>query len=64
MASAQLVAAMPADVPFERLYLELEASLYGDAIDPKDGYLKVLQGPGLGMDPDPDVLKDYRADDV
>jgi len=63
MASAQLIATMPGDVPFERLYLDLEASLYGDAINPVDGYLAVPQGPGLGMDPDADVMKDYAAAD-
>ncbi len=61
MATAQLVATMPGDVPFERLYLDLEASLYGDAIDPVNGMLAVPQGPGLGMDPDPDVMRDYRV---
>jgi L-alanine-DL-glutamate epimerase-like enolase superfamily enzyme len=62
LASAQLVAAMPGDVPFERLYLDLEASLYGDLINPVDGYQTVPQGPGLGMDPDPDVIRDFRVD--
>jgi len=62
MATAQLVAAQDGDVPFERLYVNLEASLFGDAIDPVDGMLAVPQGPGLGMDPDPDVIKDYRVE--
>jgi L-alanine-DL-glutamate epimerase-like enolase superfamily enzyme len=41
-------------------YFDLEAQLYGDAIIPKDGRLAVPQGPGLGLEPDPDVIRDYR----
>jgi L-alanine-DL-glutamate epimerase-like enolase superfamily enzyme len=26
------------------------------------GALAVPDGPGLGLDPDPEVIKDYRAD--
>ena len=45
----------------ERYHMELEASLYGDAIDPVNGAFKVPQGPGLGREPDPDVIKTYGA---
>lgn len=41
-------------------YFDLEAQLYGDAIIPKEGRLGVPQGPGLGLEPNPDVLRDYR----
>lgn len=41
-------------------YFDLEAQLYGDAIIPKRGAIKVPQGPGLGIEPDPDVIRDYR----
>jgi len=41
-------------------YFDLEAQLYGDAIIPKDGRLAVPQGPGLGLEPNPDVIRDYR----
>jgi L-alanine-DL-glutamate epimerase-like enolase superfamily enzyme len=45
----------------ERYHMDLEASLYGDAIDPVDGAFKVPSGPGLGREPDPDVIKTYAA---
>jgi L-alanine-DL-glutamate epimerase-like enolase superfamily enzyme len=41
-------------------YFDLEAQLYGDAIVPKDGRLAVPHGPGLGLEPNPDVIRDYR----
>jgi L-alanine-DL-glutamate epimerase-like enolase superfamily enzyme len=63
LATAQLISAMDEDVPFERFYMTPEASLFGTAIDPVDGKLLVPQGPGLGLDPDPDVILEYRVDD-
>ncbi|TFW23856.1 mandelate racemase/muconate lactonizing enzyme family protein [Duganella callida] len=41
-------------------YFDLEAQLYGDAIVPRQGRLAVPRGPGLGLEPDPDVIRDYR----
>jgi L-alanine-DL-glutamate epimerase-like enolase superfamily enzyme len=41
-------------------YFDLEAQLYGDAIIPKRGRLHVPQGPGLGLEPNPDVIRDYQ----
>lgn len=50
-----------ATAPIERLYGDLEASLYGDLVNPEsDGAYTLPTGPGLGADPDPDVLKDYK----
>ena len=62
LATAQLISAMDEDVPFERFYMAPEASLFGTAIDPVDGMLLVPQGPGLGLEPDPDVILEYRVD--
>ncbi len=62
MATLQLTAALPGPVPFERLYVDVEASMYGQAIDPVEGDLAVPSGPGLGLDPDPDFLRDYRVE--
>jgi L-alanine-DL-glutamate epimerase-like enolase superfamily enzyme len=45
----------------ERYHMDLEASLYGKLIDPVNGAFNVPQGPGLGPDPDPDVIKTYAA---
>jgi len=41
-------------------YFDLEAQLYGDAIIPRNGRIDVPQGPGLGIEPNPDVIRDYR----
>jgi L-alanine-DL-glutamate epimerase-like enolase superfamily enzyme len=41
-------------------YFDLEAQLYGDAIMPKNGAITVPQGPGLGLEPDADVIRKYR----
>lgn len=41
-------------------YFDLEAQLYGDAIIPRNRAITVPQGPGLGMEPDQDVIRDYR----
>ncbi len=45
----------------ERYHMDLEASLYGELIDPVNGAFAVPQGPGLGRDPDPDVIRTYAA---
>ena len=63
LATLHLAAANPAEVPVERFFLDLQASLYGDAIDPVNGDLAVPQAPGLGRDPDPDVMREYRVVD-
>ena len=45
----------------ERYHMDLEASLYRNLIYPVEGGFVVPDGPGLGRDPDPDVLKTYAA---
>jgi L-alanine-DL-glutamate epimerase-like enolase superfamily enzyme len=42
-------------------YFDLEAQLYGDAIIPKNGALAVPRGPGLGLEPDTDVIREFRV---
>jgi L-alanine-DL-glutamate epimerase-like enolase superfamily enzyme len=39
---------------------DLEAQIYGGALTPKRGRISVPQAPGLGIDPDPDVIRAYR----
>ncbi len=40
---------------------DLEAQLCGDAFVPQQGYIDVPQNPGLGLNPDPNVLRDYAV---
>ncbi|MBV8835731.1 MAG: mandelate racemase/muconate lactonizing enzyme family protein [Alphaproteobacteria bacterium] len=61
IASLHLTAALPADTPVERLFVDLEASPFGDWVDIKDGAMRVPQGAGLGADPDPALIARYRT---
>jgi L-alanine-DL-glutamate epimerase-like enolase superfamily enzyme len=38
---------------------DLVAQLYGDALRPVDGHVPVPSGPGLGLDPDEDVIREF-----
>ena len=51
-----------ADSMIEWRWLDLEAPVYGDSLTPNAGRIAVPQGPGLGIDPDPDVISAYRRD--
>ena len=46
----------------ERFYVDLEADMYGNTLDPVNGFVRVPDGPGLGIDPDPAFIKKYRPD--
>ena len=61
IASLHLVAAhVGRKGPVERLYGTMEASLYGDWVNPgPDGCYALPGGPGLGVEPDKDVMRDF-----
>jgi L-alanine-DL-glutamate epimerase-like enolase superfamily enzyme len=62
LAALHVNAAYGRDSLVEWRFLDLEARLYGsEVMPPKDGALAVPQGPGLGVDPDPDVIARYRV---
>ena len=62
LATLQLAAARgQPGAMIERYHMDLEASLFGKLIDPVEGAFAVPQAPGLGCDPDPDVIKTYGA---
>jgi L-alanine-DL-glutamate epimerase-like enolase superfamily enzyme len=48
------------DSMIEWRWFDLEATIYGGALTLKRGRVWVPQGPGLGIDPDPDVIRAYR----
>ena len=63
LASVHATAALgDAESLVEWRYFDLEAQLYGNAIVPKDGCIAVPEGSGLGMEPNLDVIRDYRVD--
>ncbi|MFI8007008.1 mandelate racemase/muconate lactonizing enzyme family protein [Streptomyces sp. NPDC086010] len=55
---ASAVLATP-ETMIEWRYFDLEAQIYGDALTVREGRIRVPQGPGLGLDPDPDVISAY-----
>jgi D-galactarolactone cycloisomerase len=61
LASLHIVATLPHETPFERLFLQLEASPLAPYTEAEDGIVRVPQGPGLGCDPDPELLRRYAA---
>jgi len=61
LATVQIAAAQPIACLLERFFCDLEASLYGNLIDTVDGEFIVPDGPGLGCEPDPDVLREYAV---
>jgi L-alanine-DL-glutamate epimerase-like enolase superfamily enzyme len=48
------------DSMIEWRWFDLEATIYGDVLNTKGGRISVPQGPGLGIDPDPDIIRAYR----
>jgi L-alanine-DL-glutamate epimerase-like enolase superfamily enzyme len=62
LATLHLIAALAPEARFEYFYLWADAALYGDLLVPARGDVKVPQGPGLGVDPEPDVLRRFRVD--
>ena len=60
LATLQLMAARPeAGGLVERYHMDLEAGFYGELVNPVNGRFALPTGPGLGCDPDPDVIKTY-----
>lgn len=53
-----------ADAMIEWRWFDVEAHVYADALTAADGRVSVPQGPGLGIDPDPDVISAYRYEDA
>jgi len=63
LASLHLASALAPDAPFERIFVDLQANPYHDMVLARDGHVRVPDGPGLGRDPDPDILSRYRSAD-
>ncbi len=59
LASLHLNATIAPEAPFERLFIDLEASPLHELVVAQGGQVTVPDGPGLGRDPDMDVLRRY-----
>ena len=62
LATLHLIAALAPEARFEYFYLQVDAGLYGDLLAPRRGELAVPQAPGLGADPDLEVIRRYRVE--
>lgn len=63
IATLHIAAALPRPPLIEVLWLDMEANPFDPWVRARDGHVAVPQGPGLGCDPDPDVLARYRVGD-
>lgn len=62
LAAVQAAAALGGPAPMvEWRWFDQQASIYGGAFAPTGGQIAVPEGPGLGVDPDPEVLSGYRC---
>ncbi len=62
LANLHLMSTLPEPIPVEFFYYtSIDGLIYGDALTPKDGYLSVPQTPGLGCEPDRDVLSRFAV---
>ncbi len=62
LATLHLIAALAPEARFEYFYLQAEAALFGSLLSPRRGELHVPPAPGLGADPDPEVIRRFHAD--
>ncbi len=62
IATAHLSAALSRAPMVERLYCDLTESPFGDWYEPKDGFLALPQGPGLGIEPDLKLLDKLKVE--
>ena len=60
LASLHITAAMPERPPVEVFWLDMEANPFDPWVRPERGRLAVPDGPGLGCDPDPEVVAKYQ----
>ena len=61
IAAIHFAASLPERPRIERFYLDLEASPLGDLVEAPGGFMRVPNGPGLGIDVDETVLRKYRV---
>ena len=60
LATLHVMAAQPGRALVEKMFVTLEAPLAGFPVAPKEGQYRAPDAPGLGHDPDPDLVREYR----
>ena len=61
-ATIQLNAAHRMTPVLERLFCDFEVELFGKATVPVNGSVRVPQGPGLGLEPDPRLIEKFQVE--
>jgi L-alanine-DL-glutamate epimerase-like enolase superfamily enzyme len=61
LASIHVCAASAREIPIERYYCDFTQTPFGDQIIPKSGDFAIPQAPGLGQDPDLDLVERMRV---
>lgn len=61
IATLHLCVTLPPDTLMERLHLDFTHSLYGAWADAERGAMRVPTGPGLGVEPDAEVIERYTV---
>jgi L-alanine-DL-glutamate epimerase-like enolase superfamily enzyme len=61
LATLHIAATLAEESPIEDYFCDLPASPLGTVIKAKNGRIAVPAGPGLGKDPDPDIIREYQA---
>ena len=61
LASIHMTATLVQETMIEYSFADLGANPLGDAIIPRNGRIEVPRGPGLGRDPDMEVVERYRV---
>ena len=61
LATLHLAASLPNPGLIERFFIKMEAELYPGWFDPIDGAFRVPDGPGLGVEPDAAVIKEFAV---
>ena len=56
LATLHILAAMEIETPIEVYFADLSLAPYGHALDVRDGFMRVPDAPGLGLEPDPAAL--------
>ncbi len=62
LATLHMATAFERETMVEYSFVELGANPLGDAIAVNDGRLAIPAGPGLGRDPDPEIIARYKVD--